>query len=99
LRQIRVLKPGEMIWDASLPAFGARRRRSSAVSYVLFYPTKEGRQRWYTVGRHGAPWTPDSARDEARQLLGEVAVNKADPAGDIQSARKAHDVFQLCDMY
>jgi hypothetical protein len=36
---------------------------------------------------------------EARQLLGDVAVNKADPAGDKQAARKAHDVFELCDMY
>jgi hypothetical protein len=55
LRQIRALKPDEMIWDASLPAFGARCQRMSAVSYVLFYRTKEARQRWYTIGRHGAP--------------------------------------------
>jgi hypothetical protein len=55
LRKIRALKPHEMIWDASLPAFGARCQSSSAVSYVVFYRTKEGRQRWYTIGRHGAP--------------------------------------------
>jgi hypothetical protein len=55
LRQIRALEPGETIWDAALPAFGARRQRSNTVSYVLFYRTKEGRQRWFTIGRHGAP--------------------------------------------
>jgi integrase len=98
LRQVRALKPGGTIWDASLPGFGARRQRSNTVSYVLFYRTREGRQRWFTIGRHGAPWTPDSARDEARRLLGEVA-NKADPAADKQAVRKAQNVSELCDVY
>ena len=98
LRQIRAIRPGETIWDASLPAFGARRQRSNTVSYVLFYRTKEGRQRWFTIGRHGAPWTPDSARDEARRLLGEVTAG-ADPAADKQTVRKAHTVSELSDMY
>jgi hypothetical protein len=49
LRQIRAIRPGETIWDASLPTFGARRQRSYTVSYVLFYRTKEGRQRWFTI--------------------------------------------------
>jgi hypothetical protein len=53
LRQVRALKPGETIWDASLAGFGAGRQRGNAVSYVLFYRTKEGRQRWFTIGRHG----------------------------------------------
>ena len=30
--------------------FGARRQRSKAVSYVLFYRTQESRQRWFTIG-------------------------------------------------
>jgi hypothetical protein len=55
LRQVRALEPGEIIWDSSLPGFGARRQRSKAVSYVLFYRTEEGRQRWYTIGRHRCP--------------------------------------------
>jgi Arm DNA-binding domain len=99
LRQIRKLKPGETIWDAALPGFGARRQRSDAVSYFQFYRTKEGRQRWYTIGRHGAPWTPDTARDQALRILGEVAINGADPAADKKAARKAHTVVELCDMY
>jgi integrase len=98
LRQIRALKSDKTIWDAALPGFGARRQRSNAVSYVLFYRTKEGRQRWFTIGRHGAPWTPDSARDEARRLLGEIAKG-TDPAGDKQAMRKAHTVSELCNLY
>src|SRR5262244_1802046 len=69
LRQVRSLKPGETIWDQSLTGFGARRQESDAVAYVLFYRTKEGRQRWFTIAKHGAPWTPETARDEAKRLL------------------------------
>jgi hypothetical protein len=43
LRQVRSMKPGETIWDASLTGFGARRQKSDAVVYVLFYRTAEGR--------------------------------------------------------
>src|SRR5262249_36070659 len=98
LRQVRALKPGETVWDASLSGFGARRQKSDAVSYVLYYRTGQGRQRWYTIGRHGAPWTPDTAREEAKRLLGDVA-HKADPAADKRAARNAQTVSELCDLY
>ena len=98
LRQIRALKPGDTVWDASLSGFGARRQKSEAVSYVLYYRTVEGRQRWYTIGRHGAPWTPDTAREEAKRLLGDVA-HKADPAAEKRAARNAQTVSELCDLY
>src|SRR5215471_10970090 len=98
LRHIRALKPGAVIWDPALPGFGVRRQRTTAVSYVLFYRTREGRQRWYTIGRHGAPWTPESAREEAQRLLGSVA-SKADPASEKRAARNAQTICQLCDLY
>jgi integrase len=98
LRQVRALRPGDIVWDASLPGFGARRQRSEAVSYVLFYRTTEGRQRWFTIGRHGAPWTPESARHEARRLLGSVA-SKGDPAAEKRAARRAQTIAELCDLY
>jgi integrase len=98
LRQVRALKPGHTIWDASLSGFGARRQKSNAVSYVLFYRTKEGRQRWFTIGKHGAPWTPETAREEAKRLLGDVA-HKADPAAEKRAARNAQTISELCDLY
>lgn len=73
LREVRALTPGETVWDSAVPGFGARRQTGDAIAYVLKSRTAEGRQRWHTIGRHGAPWTPDTARDEARRLLGEVA--------------------------
>ena len=71
LKEVRALGPGETIWDAAVPSFGARRQKGPAVAYVLKFRTAEGRQRWHTIGRHGAPWTPEMAREEARRLLGE----------------------------
>ena len=94
LREVRNLQPNQIVWDTAVPGFGARRQHSDAVSYVLFYRNREGRQRWFTIGRHGAPWTPDTAREEAKRLLGEVAHN-ADPAAEKRSKRNARTVAEL----
>jgi integrase len=98
LRQVRALKAGDIVWDPLVPGFGVRRQRGEAIAYVLKYRTREGRQRWFTIGRHGAPWTPESARAEAQRLLGHVA-GKSDPAAEKRSARNAQTVSDLCDLY
>jgi integrase len=81
-----------------VPGFGARRQKSDAVAYVLLYRTAEGRQRWQTIGRHGAPWTPEQARDEARRILGDVAKG-TDPAAEKQAKRRVVTVAELCTLY
>jgi integrase len=98
LREVRALGPEAIVWDAVLTGFGARRRQGEAVWYCVKYRTEEGRQRWQTIGRHGAPWTPETARAEARRILGEVA-HGADPAGEKRAQRQAMTVAQLCDAY
>src|SRR5215212_4216140 len=98
LREVRALRPGEIAWDAAAPGFGARRQKGLAISYFVFFRTRGRRQRWFTIGRHGAPWTPDTARDEARRLLGEVVAGH-DPAAAKQAAREALTVAELCDRY
>jgi integrase len=98
LRDVRALLPGETRWDGAVRGFGIRRQKGDAVAYVVFYRTREGRQRWHTIGRHGAPWTPDTARDKARELLGNVAQG-ADPAGDKRQSLAAVSVGQLADAY
>ena len=97
LRKVRALKAGGIAWDAAVPGFGARRQRDT-IAYFLKYRTTDGRQRWHTIGRHGAPWTPDTAREEAKRLLGEV-VRGTDPAADKHAARHALTVGELCDRY
>src|SRR6516162_9336511 len=98
LRQVRALQPGQTLWDSSLPGFGARRQQGEAIVYVLKYRTAGGRQRWFTIGQHGAPWTPESARRQAMQLLGDVARG-GDPATEKRAARKAQTISELCDLY
>ena len=101
LRDIFSLAPNTTAWDegkGAVAGFGARRQRSAAVSYVLKYRLADGRQRWHTIGRHGAPWTPDMARAEGRRILGEVAKG-GDPSAEKQETRKAATIGELCDGY
>ena len=98
LREVRALAPGEEIWDSALPNFGARRRKGPSVSYFVFYRNAGGVQKRHTIGRHGAPWTPDTARDEARWVLTEK-VKGNDPAAEKIAKRRAASVAELCDLY
>src|SRR5262245_26611559 len=93
IRTVTALKPGEVIWDASVKGFGARRQLNS-VSYVLKY-RHNGKQRFVTLGRHGA-LTPDEARKKAKRLLGSLAggndpiAPKAESLGAIVNEYLAH---------
>jgi hypothetical protein len=101
LRDVRALPPHSEVWDGGtegVAGFGARRQRGNAISYVLMYRTPEGRLRRYTIGRHGAPWTPGTARKEARLILGRVAKGD-DPAAEKRERREAARVAELCDLY
>ena len=75
-----------IVWDTELGGFGVRCRPSGAKFYVLKFRTG-GRQRWITIGKHGTPWTPETARREATRLLGEKAAGQ-DPAAT-RDTRKA----------
>jgi integrase len=96
-RAVDALVANSTIWDDELPGFGARRRESGAAYYFLKYRVG-ARQRWHTIGRHGAPWTPEEARKEALQLLGDV-VRGNDPGALRAADRKAATMEELCDLY
>jgi hypothetical protein len=98
LRDLRSIQPGQTIWDGSVSGFGARRQGGEVISYIVMYRTKEGRQRIYTIGKHGSPWSPEMARREARRVLGEV-INGADPMADKIAGRTAVTVAELCGQY
>jgi integrase len=85
-----------VVWDTDVRGFGVRRQQGDA-SYVL--KVRVGtRQRFLTIGRHGATWTPETARREARRLLGEIAAGR-DPA-DARAARKHSPNFnEFADRY
>jgi hypothetical protein len=98
LREVRALQPNQIIWDSAVAGYGARRQTSDVISYFLKYRTLDGRQRWLTIGRHGSPWAPDTARDRAKELLGEV-VGGADPGAAKMAVRQTPTVAQLCELY
>lgn len=58
------------LWDDGIKGFGAKITKSGAVSYILQFRMggREARTRRYTIGGHGSPWTPTTARDEAERL-------------------------------
>lgn len=90
-----------VLWDTEVKGFGVRVRASGAKTYVLHYRAGSGRSaplRKFTIGKHGSPWTPDTARKEAERLLGLVR-NGADPAADKMSHKGAPIVSDLSDRF
>jgi integrase len=92
---------GSLFWDTELSGFGIKVLKDGGKTYIAQYRTSRGRQgktTRVTIGRHGAPWTADMARDEARRVLGRAALGQ-DPAAAEQAGRKVMTVAQLCDEY
>ena len=96
-RAVDAMEPGTLVWDADVSGFGVRCRASGSRHYVLKFRVG-GRQRWITIGRHGAPWTPHTARLEARRLLGEVVAGR-DPADARDSGKTAPTVADLAGRF
>ncbi|MGB8366390.1 MAG: tyrosine-type recombinase/integrase [Rhizomicrobium sp.] len=90
------------LWDSEVKGFGVRVRSGGAKTYIVRYrPGAGGRGaplRTLTIGRHGSPWTPDTARGEAKRLLG-LVEDGADPAADMIAQRVAPTVAELCDRF
>jgi integrase len=76
MRTIEALAPGSYVSDAIVQGFGVRRQKDGAYYYLRF--RRNGSQYMKSIGRHGSPWTPDTARARAKQLLG-LAVGGDDP--------------------
>jgi Arm DNA-binding domain len=101
-RDIDGMQPGSVLWDSgrgSVPGFSVRCQRRDRVFILRF--SARGRKRWYTIGRFGAPWTVETARLEAKRLLGQVAAGN-DPITAKRESELSKDpttVSELCDRY
>lgn len=85
------------LWDTEVKGFHIRAHPTGRKVYALRY--RRGTvQRTLTIGRHGSPWTPDLAREEAVQIIARVASG-LDPAADKRAERKASTVSALIDIY
>src|SRR5262249_60374014 len=76
MRIVAGLAPGSYVSDAIVQGFGERRQKDGAYYYLRF--RRNGEQYMRSIGRHGSPWTPELARNEAKKLLG-LAVSVYDP--------------------
>lgn len=72
LAVLNAMPPNTTIWDADLKGFCAR-RQSAGISYLL-KTRVNGRVRWFTIGRHGQPWNPTTARDKALKILADPSI-------------------------
>ena len=100
LRLISTLTPGEQdafVWDLETKGFGLKLTPAGSIIYLV-QTRLGGRLKRYTIGRHGAPWTPDAARREALRLLGRIADGDP-PDSKREEHRKALTVAELCDLY
>jgi len=90
-----------LLWDQELAGFGLKVTPSGVKSYVFQYRVgggRRGRQRMITIGRHGAPWTPDQARREALRLLGEI-TRGGDPLSSRTTERQAPTLAEFSERY
>ena len=76
MRTVTTLAPGSYVADAVVQGFGVRRQKDGAYYYLRF--RRNGSQYMKSIGRHGSPWTPNTARARAKQLLG-LAIGGDDP--------------------
>jgi integrase len=76
VRTVEQLEPGSRVWDIVVQGFGVRRQKDGAYYYLRY--RRNGAQYMRSIGRHGSPWTPDTARARAKQLLG-LVVGGDDP--------------------
>jgi len=97
LREIAAMQPHTMLWDLETRGFCARRQFSDVITYSVYFRMRDGQQRFYKIGRHGV-FTPTQARDEAKQVLRNVAVGK-DPAAELKALRHGPTIAELCDEY
>src|SRR3954447_24955668 len=104
-RSVDGLKPGTngaeaVLWDTEVKGFGVRVQRGGSKSYIVHYRVGTGRGaplRKLTIGQHGA-WTAETARKEAKRLLGKVE-DGADPAADKIARKEAPIVADLAQRF
>jgi hypothetical protein len=70
------------IWDIELRGFMLRISQSGRKTYCVKYRVG-GVQRWMTIGEHGLPWTPDEARNRAREV-----ITEAKKGNDLSASRE-----------
>lgn len=90
------MKPGGLVWDTAVKGFYVR-CQAKAKTYGV-YRRIEGRGRWLAIGEHGSPWTPDTARGKALEILGAIAKG-SNPAAARDFERGLPTVQEACEAF
>lgn len=90
------MRPGDVLWDSSVTGFAVRCQVAAKI-YAVKYRAGD-RQRWHTIGKHGAPWTPEKARTQSKRILGAVA-DGGDPAVDRDERKSAGTLAEAVDRF
>ncbi|MBL8536620.1 MAG: site-specific integrase [Hyphomonadaceae bacterium] len=85
------------VWDTDVKGFFVRAYPSGLKSFALKYRV-DGRQKVYTIGKYGSPWTVEQARQRAVELLYE-AQHGVDPQAQKAKQRRACTVSELVTAY
>lgn len=82
------------LWDTDLKGFGAKITAAGSISYIIQFRMggREAKTRRFTIGTHGSPWTPTTARLEAERLLVIVAQGIDPVDAEKQRRREAVDL-------
>ena len=59
------------LWDPELTGYGLKVTPGGSRVYLVQYRLggRRGRTRRVTIGKHGSPWTPETARKEAKGIV------------------------------
>jgi integrase len=90
-----------LVRDSEVKGFVLVVTPAGAKSYAVDYRAGSGRgapKRRLTIGKHGSPLTPETARAEAKRLLAEAAAGR-DPAAARREERHALTFSELIDLY
>jgi len=85
------------IWDLDVTGFGLKITPMGRKVYIV-QKRLNGHLRRFTIGRHGAPWTPDTARLEANKILASLSSG-IDPNEEKRKAQADLTVAELCNLY
>lgn len=93
---VQQLTLGQTVRDTDIKGFGVRNQKGTASYFLQTYIN--GRLRWITIGPHGAPWTPATARKEALRLLSEIATG-VDPTVERKKRRSTPTVAEAAKTF
>jgi integrase len=89
----------QFIWDEALRGFGLKVTKAGSKTYFVQYRMggRGAATKRVTIGGHGSPWTPETARREAGRLLSLVSQG-VDPR-ELEKARQLAAVDLAFDAY